>query len=173
MKEKVLLMGLVVAVVFVIGFLSGLRTEIRTEGLMTEADLNDIPHLSTDGFSEADIQVGPSAVFLTSGCQRISMVTNDVQTDSIAKGMLNITDVRPTTHDMITYILDNFDIEPMMVKIESLKDGIYYSKIIMKQGNNILNLDARPTDSIAIAVRTGAPVYVKDELLAEAGEKIC
>jgi len=170
MKEKIALAA-VVAVAFLTGIFAGSRTGIPAGGMLTELD--GIPQLSTEGFSKADVQVGPLMIYLTSGCYRLSIITNEIQADSIGKGIQNITDERPTTHDTLNSILENFNIQPLMVKVESLRDGTYYSKILLRQGNEILNLDTRPSDAIAVAVRAGAPVYVKNELLEKAGEKIC
>ena len=170
MKEKIAMAAIILAA-FLSGIFIGARTGIPTEGMLME--LGEVPQLSTEGFSKADVQVGPLMIYLASGCYRLSMATNEIQADSIEKGIQNITDARPTTHDTLNHILENFNIQPLMVKVDSLKDGTYYSKILLRQGNSILNLDSRPSDAIAVAVRAGAPVYVKNELLKEAGEKIC
>ncbi|MCJ7816682.1 MAG: DUF151 domain-containing protein [Candidatus Aenigmarchaeota archaeon] len=172
MKTKNLaLIAVIMAAVFFTGLLAGSRMDLGIEGMAIRE--NQIPQLSTEGFSKADVNVSTYIIYLTSGCYRLSMVTNDVQTDSIEKGIHNITDVRPTTHDMINLIMMNYNINPIMVKIEYFIDGTYYSKTLFRQGNNILNLDSRPSDSIAIAVRAGIPIYVKNDLLEKLGEKIC
>jgi bifunctional DNase/RNase len=170
MKAKNVLLIAVFAAFFA-GVLVG-SMGVRTGNMIT-GSLENIPQLSTEGFSKADVDAGPYLIYLTSGCYRLSMITNEVQSDSIEKGLLNVTDIRPTTHDMINQIMINYDIHPIMVKIESFRDGTYYSKILMRQGNNILNLDSRPSDAIGVAVRSGTPVYVKNSLLEEVGEKIC
>lgn len=170
MKAKNVLLIAVLAAFFA-GVLVG-SMGLRTESMIT-GSLENIPQLSTEGFSKADVQASPYVIYLNSGCYRLSMITNEVQSDSIEKGLLNVTDARPTTHDMINQIMINYDIHPIMVKIESFRNGTYYSKILMRQGNNILNLDSRPSDAIGVAVRSGTPVYVKNDLLEEAGEKTC
>jgi len=173
MKGKNLLpMAAAAAAVFFAGIFIGTRLGVKMESMAIQGT-EQIPQLSTEGFSKADVRTDPYVIYLVSNCSRLSMITNEVQTDSIEKGIHNITDMRPTTHDMINLIMMNFDIHPLMVKVESFKDGTYYSKILLRQGNNILNLDSRPSDSIAIAVRAGIPVYVKNSLLEELGEKIC
>jgi bifunctional DNase/RNase len=60
-----------------------------------------------------------------------------------------------------------------MVKIESFSGGAYFAKLLLQQGNKILNLDSRPSDAIAIAVRTNAPVYVSKDIMTMMGENVC
>jgi bifunctional DNase/RNase len=60
-----------------------------------------------------------------------------------------------------------------MVKVTELKGNSFYSKLILRQGNTILSLDARPSDAIAIALRANSSIYVNSTLLREVGKKVC
>jgi len=131
------------------------------------------PYLSTVGFSPVYVDVDSENIYLTSGCNQLAMVTNEVQTYSIAKGLQNVTDVRPDTHELIRDVFDLYGIEVLMVKIDDFRGETYYAKLLLQQGNKILNLDSRPSDAIAIAVRFDSPVYVKNEIMQRQGRVIC
>ena len=128
--------------------------------------------LSLDGYSKTTIEVQPTDVLLTKGCNAIILSTNPLQSYSIEQGIDKRIDYRPLTHDLIKEITEDFDIDVLMVKISEVRETTYYSEIFFKQGDKILNLDSRPTDAIAIAVREAIPIYVKDSIL-EKGVKIC
>ncbi len=85
------------------------------------------------------------------------MSTTRQQTYSIASGMEDIEAERPTTHDLMRDIFDLYDIRVLMVKIDNCKDQLYQARLLLQQGNKILNLDSRPSDAIAVAVRSERP----------------
>ena len=70
-------------------------------------------------------------------------------------------------------MLDIFGIQVLQVKIDRYVSDIYYATIILNQGNRILELDARPSDSIALAARTGSKLYIKRNILEMNGDYLC
>ncbi len=129
--------------------------------------------LDLEGFTVVSISVEPGVIHLTSECYRLSMVTTEFQTLSINSGLEGKIELRPTSHDLMKDILENFDIDVAMVKIDSFNQEIYFARLILKQEDRILNLDSKPSDAIAVAVRTGSPIYVKQSVLESNGERIC
>ncbi|MBI4020170.1 MAG: bifunctional nuclease family protein [Candidatus Aenigmarchaeota archaeon] len=103
----------------------------------------------------------------------MSMSTYDFQTDSIKRGLDGDRSGRPNAHDLMSDIADTFGMEVIMVKVEAFTGDAYFAKIIMRQGDRVLNLDSKPSDAIALAVRAGAPIYVKDTMLKQLGEEVC
>jgi uncharacterized protein len=77
---------------------------------------------------------------------------------------------RPLTHDLIMQFLDNFQARIEKVVIDRLRQNTFYAKLHVrkKDGDEIL-IDARPSDSVALAVRAEAPIYAAEEVLGEAG----
>jgi len=136
-------------------------------------DLSMVPYLDTGGFFQVAIDVDENNIYLYSGCRRLVMITNEFQTKSISDGLDGKLDFRPNSHDAIKSIMETFEMETLMVKITHLEQGAYFARIFLLQDTRILNLDIRPTDAIAIAARTGAPIYVSQNLLEEQGEIIC
>ena len=78
---------------------------------------------------------------------------------------------RPLTHDLIVQILDTLQVEVERVVITELRDGTYYSDIVLKQGRKKFDIDARPSDAIALAVRLEVPILASPALLTDIEEE--
>ncbi|MDP2927582.1 MAG: bifunctional nuclease family protein [Candidatus Omnitrophota bacterium] len=75
---------------------------------------------------------------------------------------------RPLTHDLIFMIIKDFEATVEKVIIDKLEDNTFYAKIIIKTAGGMLkSIDARPSDSIALAVRFHAPILVEDEIIKQ------
>lgn len=76
---------------------------------------------------------------------------------------------RPMTHDLIRNILIELGVELVRVEINELHDNTYYATLVLRGNGRTIFIDARPSDSIAIAVRMNAPIYVSEEVARTAG----
>lgn len=137
-----------------------------------------LPELSTSGFSKVDKieteTVGDvGSVSLISDCYDLTATVEPEQAASIQRGVDKTYDPRPNAHDIAANVFETLKIDVLMVKITELRESSFYSKLILRQGNTILNLDARPSDAIAIALRSNSSIYINQTLLVEMGEKIC
>jgi len=137
-----------------------------------------LPELSTSGFSKVEkietATVGDvGAVSLKAGCYDLTASVEASQAESIQRGLDKTYVARPNAHDIVAEVFKSLGIEVLMVKVTELKENSFYSKLILRQGNTILSLDARPSDAIAIAVRTNSSIFVNSTLLKEVGKKIC
>ena len=74
---------------------------------------------------------------------------------------------RPLTHDLLVSIVENLGGELQDVVISELREHTYYAKLRIKHEGEILEVDARPSDAIAVAVTVDAPIYVADDVLDE------
>ncbi len=72
---------------------------------------------------------------------------------------------RPLTHDLLVTIIDALEGKVARVHVHDLRDNTFFAKIFLERGQQVIAIDARPSDSIAIAVRTGAPIYIAESLL--------
>ena len=72
---------------------------------------------------------------------------------------------RPLTHDLIALVLEGPKARVARVVIADLKEGTFFATIIIERENGLLSIDARPSDSIAVALRTKATILVNEELL--------
>ena len=136
-----------------------------------------ITDLLTYGYSQVAIDASMDneggVITLTSGCRQIRAHVEPAQAESIYTGIEGIVNPRPNAHDIVADAFNNLGIEVLMVKVTDMRNQTFYGKIILRNGNRIASLDARPSDATAIAVRMHVPVYVKTQLLEENGEKIC
>lgn len=87
--------------------------------------------------------------------------------NSIALAMSNVKPARPLTHDLVANIFDRLEIEIARVVVSDLIDNTFYASLYLLHNNNEFHIDSRPSDAIAIAIRTGAPVFVAEEVLAK------
>jgi hypothetical protein len=75
---------------------------------------------------------------------------------------------RPLTHDLMANMFEAWDMALERVIIHSLQDNTFYALMIVRQGEVKKEIDARPSDAIAIALRTNAPIWVMEEVIADA-----
>ena len=171
---SVVLIGLL-AIIFFIGLdtIGMIGFVYDTERTLTQEELAIVPQLSTEGYSQVVVNVTGSEINLLSGCRRLTMVTTKEQVFSIRRGMGGAMDYRPNAHDMVKNVIDVFEMQPLMVKINDLIGNAYFASFFVVQRNRILDLDSRPSDAIAIAVRSNIPVYVNISLMKEHGEEVC
>lgn len=76
---------------------------------------------------------------------------------------------RPLTHDLMKTLLDTVGARVERIEVTRIEDGTFYGEITLSTTSGPLVLDARPSDSVALAARTEAPLFVADEVLEEAG----
>lgn len=74
---------------------------------------------------------------------------------------------RPLTHDLMVSSLEALGAEVEQIVISDLKDGVYYAELTLKQDRKNVSVDARPSDAIAVALRSHAPIFVMEKLLDE------
>ena len=91
-----------------------------------------------------------------------------MEASSIAGALEGISYTRPMTHDLIASIIKQMDARVIKIEIIDIKDNIFYALIVIEQNGELMNIDARPSDAIAIALRTNARVFVASHVLKEA-----
>jgi len=88
-----------------------------------------------------------------------------LEATAIASEIEGVTFSRPMTHDLLKNILDKTDTKVKRIEICDLKDNTYYAIIHVTSKGKALSIDSRPSDALAIALRTRAPIFVSDEVL--------
>lgn len=78
---------------------------------------------------------------------------------------------RPLTHDLMKTMIEGLSASVARVLITELRESTFYAKIFLLHDNEILAVDARPSDSIALAIRVKSPIFVAPELLGPRGEE--
>lgn len=88
---------------------------------------------------------------------------------SIALGLDGGPSPRPNTHDLAQRVIHGLRGEVERVVVTELRDGTYYALVTLRTDGERVEIDARPSDAIALALRSGAPIFVRERLLSEGG----
>ncbi|MBL0331275.1 MAG: bifunctional nuclease family protein [Chlorobiota bacterium] len=105
----------------------------------------------------------------TSGLRRLAILIGADAAQSIVNELEGLKPPRPITHDLLKKVIENLDGHLIEVIIHDLKEGTYFANIIIEDCSEI---DSRPSDAIAIALRAGIPIYVTENVLDEAGSLV-
>lgn len=121
------------------------------------------------GISTSPSSNGAYALILqeSDGQRRLPIVIGAFEAQAIALEMEGIRPPRPMTHDLMKNSLETLGASLVEVIINDLNDGTFYAQLILDTTS--VEIDARPSDAIALAVRFQAPIYVSEEVINEAG----
>nr|WP_255502127.1 bifunctional nuclease family protein [Algoriphagus sp. AK58] len=103
------------------------------------------------------------------GIRRLPIVIGMFEAQAIAIEIEKIIPNRPMTHDLFKSFADNFEFDIDKIVISDMKEGVFYAKIHCKSSLVEVEIDSRPSDAIAIAVRFGASIFCSEKVMAEAG----
>ncbi|MDH3730960.1 MAG: bifunctional nuclease family protein [Acidimicrobiia bacterium] len=96
-----------------------------------------------------------------------------VEATAIAFALEGVEPDRPLTHDLLRIVTDSLDVTVRSVTVTELRDGIFYADLILtKPGGEDVVVSARPSDAIALAARTKAPLFASADVLEEVGVEI-
>lgn len=123
------------------------------------------------GLSYSQTHTGAYALVLgeTEGKRRLPIIIGGFEAQAIAIELEKMTPSRPLTHDLFKNFSQSFGIEIKEIIIYNLVEGIFYSKLVSFDGTKTIEIDARTSDAIAIAVRFNCPIYTYEFILAQAG----
>lgn len=88
---------------------------------------------------------------------------------AIAFALEEVVTPRPMTHDLFCSTLEEFGVSLEKVLITEVRDGVFYAELELTAPDGVHTVSSRPSDALALAARTGSPIYATEELLAEAG----
>jgi len=133
--------------------------------------MEDKVKLSVLGFSFNQNKTGAYGLVLAEdqGVRRLMVVVGTPEAQSIAFQLQGTPPPRPLTHDLLCNILDKFGISVVEVNIYKYNDGVFYSRITIKQGLYITEIESRTSDAVGIALRTNAPIYTLEQIMQELG----
>jgi uncharacterized protein len=92
------------------------------------------------------------------------------EAESIVRHMHNVKGPRPFTHDLVRSLIVGMGAQLRRVHITRVEKSTYFAELQIQRAETLVHIDARPSDSIAIALRLSAPIFVADELLVEPEE---
>jgi bifunctional DNase/RNase len=101
--------------------------------------------------------------------RQLPIFIHATEADAIAAELKSYHPPRPLTHDLLKSTISALGGELQYVLINDLRESIFYAVLHIEQGDRTIDVDARPSDSIALAVRTRCPIYVADHVMEIAG----
>ncbi|WP_338218571.1 bifunctional nuclease family protein [Algoriphagus sp. oki45] len=102
------------------------------------------------------------------GNRRLPIVIGMFEAQAIAIEIEKIIPNRPMTHDLFKSFAESFHFQIDRILVSDMKEGVFYAKIICKSELTVVEIDSRPSDAIAIAVRFNAPIFCAEKVMAEA-----
>ncbi len=123
------------------------------------------------GLSSSQSQSGSFALILGEqhGKRRLPIIIGMFEAQSIAIQIEKINPNRPLTHDLFKSFAEQAGLSVVEIIISDLREGVFFSRIVCTDGTRTFDLDARPSDAIAIGLRFGVPIYTVEQVLSEAG----
>jgi bifunctional DNase/RNase len=122
------------------------------------------------GLSSSPATGGAYAILLkeVDGKKRLPIIIGAFEAQAIALEIEGIKPPRPLTHDLLKQLTDSLGGTVLEIVIDELRDNTFYAKIILEVSGFSQEIDARPSDAIALAVRAQAPIYVYDTVMEAA-----
>jgi hypothetical protein len=123
------------------------------------------------GLSTSPSSGGAYALVLgeVEGNRRLPIIIGAFEAQAIALELEKIQPPRPMTHDLLRDTFDSLDVDVEEVVIDELREGTFFAKIRYRHNGSEEQLDSRPSDAVALAVRVDVPIYVAPMVLEEAG----
>jgi bifunctional DNase/RNase len=119
------------------------------------------------------LQVSGSTVIIGNNCTAIVSDTSTERAQAIDDGIKGVMQQRPNAYDIFAETLKSFNITLDYVTLDNFVNGTYYSNLYLRSNDKVLKLDSKPSDAIALALRTNSTIYLNKTLLSEVGKKIC
>lgn len=132
----------------------------------------ELVELKIQGISYSDNTSGAFALILqeTNGNRKLPVVIGGFEAQAIAIGLeKKIKTSRPLTHELFKRFADKFGIKLNHIIINKLTDGVFFSNIVCEDNDRVIKIDSRTSDAIALSLRFNAPIFVKKNILDEAG----
>jgi len=102
------------------------------------------------------------------GSRSFPIVVGTYEADAIRRGVNDMRMPRPLTHDLLSNVIDNLGVQLERIVICDLRRNTFYAKLILMRKDEVVEVDSRPSDAIALAVARGTPIYVEETVLAGA-----
>jgi len=178
MKDRGLKLYKTLSIIFFLAFLVAIAYIFSPNLFYTNIAPLTLPEISTDGFVKTNVTAeitdeNTAALTLSNSCYALTASVEPAMALSIIDAQNNQVGPRPNAHDLSKDVFNALKIDVLMTKITQRRENFYVGKIVLRQGNTVLNFDVRPSDGIAIALRMNAPVYLNETLLHSEGKKIC
>lgn len=136
--------------------------------------MSDVPEQPIEGLTRVEVSsLGldkasgtPVVILKEAGGERILPIwIGPGEASAIAMVLAGIEFARPLTHDLLHSVVGEMGGEVVRVQIHRVVDNTYFASLLLRRAANLLEVDSRPSDSVALALRASAPIFVSDALL--------
>jgi bifunctional DNase/RNase len=103
------------------------------------------------------------------GDRAVPIFIGPLEAQNILLGLGEVDIPRPLTHDLMLHLLGELNAKLLRVVIHTLSEGTYYANLVLEHSGKMTEVDARPSDALALAVRAACPIFIESELVAESG----
>ncbi len=129
-------------------------------------NMGELIEVQIEGIYQGDTPTGTTRfVMVTDGDRKLPIMIGGFEAHAINTSLEGVHPDRPMTHDLLRNILDRLDVTVDRMVIDDLWNEIYYAKLYLKTPSEEFEVDCRPSDAIAMAVRFSAPIFVADGIL--------
>jgi uncharacterized protein len=101
------------------------------------------------------------------GKRYLPIMIGPFEATAIALALEGASMPRPLSHDLMKTIIDNLHAKVLRIIIHDIRDNTFYAKLIIEIDSDVIEIDARPSDSIALALRTNSPIFVSERIMLE------
>jgi bifunctional DNase/RNase len=106
------------------------------------------------------------------GDRHLPIWIGEFEADAIVLEMQGTTPQRPMPYDLIVNVVQDLDARVLRVVVNDLSHDIYYARVVLERAGEVIEIDSRPSDAVAIAVRAECPIFVDDTVMDRAGVSI-
>lgn len=123
------------------------------------------------GMSYSQSQSGAYALILgeVEGKRRLPIIIGGFEAQAIAIELEKMKPARPLTHDLLKSVAISFNITVTEVIINKFFEGVFYAQLVCDNGRQVIEIDSRTSDAVAIAIRFSCPIYTYENILSAAG----
>ncbi|PHI21211.1 hypothetical protein CEQ90_04105 [Lewinellaceae bacterium SD302] len=104
----------------------------------------------------------------TSGSRRLPVIIGSFEAQAIAVAIEGMVNSRPMTHDLFRNTLETLDVQLREVIINNLQEGIFYARLVLDRMGEIIEVDSRTSDALALAIRYDCPIYTYEFIMESA-----
>lgn len=127
-----------------------------------------------DDFVEIDdIVLNGTTLAISSGCKALVAETSEERAAAIQAGIDGVIVGRPTIYDAFVEVIDTYNMTLVSMAITGRDEQYYYSDLVLQSPTKILRIDIKPSDAMALALRTGATMYINRTLIEAEGLDWC
>lgn len=133
------------------------------DGMLVEAEIWTVAHTEQGNA----VLVKPIGSELA-----VPIFIGQLEAHSILIGLGGVPMPRPLTHDLFISLMEKMNIILEKIEITELKEGTFYSRLLLRQGAKKLIIDSRPSDALGLAVRVKCPIFIAEPIISEAGVSV-